>query len=141
MTHRTNVLKIIDELLNIACGKMPEREERMKDISNEVISLEEARAALKCMRLCSFDENEALESIDSLVSRIRKVGTARLVEEIIENRLSDTQRRFMKEYWFPENDSGSPEIESIGGDGPELNDNDQLKYHKNNYKCFHNSLF
>ena len=39
---------------------------------------------------------------------------------------------FMKEYWFPENDSGSPEIESIGGDGPELNDNDQLKYHKNN---------
>lgn len=72
----------------------------MKDISNEVISLEEARAALRCMRLCSFDENEALESIDSLVSRIRKVGTARLVEEIIENRLSETQRRFMKEYWF-----------------------------------------
>lgn len=39
---------------------------------------------------------------------------------------------FNKEYWFPENDSGSPSIESIGGDGPELNDNDQLKYHKNN---------
>lgn len=39
---------------------------------------------------------------------------------------------FMKEYWFPENDSGSPEIDTIGGDGPELNDNDQLKYHKNN---------
>lgn len=39
---------------------------------------------------------------------------------------------FMKEYWFPESDSGSPEIETLGGDGPELNDNDQLKYHKNN---------
>ena len=39
---------------------------------------------------------------------------------------------FMKEYWFPENDSGSPSIETLGGDGPELNDNDQLKYHKNN---------
>jgi hypothetical protein len=38
---------------------------------------------------------------------------------------------FMKEYWFPENDSGSPSIETLGGDGPELNDNDQLKYHKN----------
>lgn len=38
---------------------------------------------------------------------------------------------FNKEYWFPENDSGSPEIESIGGDGPELNDNDQLKFYKN----------
>ena len=39
---------------------------------------------------------------------------------------------FNKEYWFPENDSGSPDIETLGGDGPELNDNDQLKYHKNN---------
>lgn len=39
---------------------------------------------------------------------------------------------FNKEYWFPENDSGSPSIETLGGDGPELNDNDQLKYHKNN---------
>lgn len=38
---------------------------------------------------------------------------------------------FNKEYWFPENDSGSPEVETLGGDGPELNDNDQLKFFKN----------
>ena len=38
---------------------------------------------------------------------------------------------FNKEYWFPENDSGSPNIETLGGDGPDLNDNDQLKYFKN----------
>jgi hypothetical protein len=38
---------------------------------------------------------------------------------------------FNKEYWFPENETGSPEIETLGGDGPELNDNDQLKYFKN----------
>ena len=38
---------------------------------------------------------------------------------------------FNKEYWFPENDAGSPNIETIGGDGPELNDNDQLKFFKN----------
>jgi hypothetical protein len=38
---------------------------------------------------------------------------------------------FNKEYWFPENDSGSPNIETIGGDGPDLNDNDQLKFFKN----------
>jgi hypothetical protein len=38
---------------------------------------------------------------------------------------------FNKEYWFPENDSGSPQIETLGGDGPELNDNDQLKFYKN----------
>lgn len=38
---------------------------------------------------------------------------------------------FNKEYWFPENDAGSPSIDTLGGDGPELNDNDQLKYFKN----------
>lgn len=38
---------------------------------------------------------------------------------------------FNKEYWFPETESGSPEIEQIGGDGPELNDNEQLKFFKN----------
>ena len=32
---------------------------------------------------------------------------------------------------MPESDSGSPQIETIGGDGPDLNDNDQLKYFKN----------
>ena len=46
---------------------------------------------------------------------------------------------FNKEYWFPENDSGSPSIETLGGDGPELNDNDQLKYYKNcrSFSCFY----
>jgi hypothetical protein len=38
---------------------------------------------------------------------------------------------FNKEYWMPEGDNGTPEIETIGGEGPELNDNDQLKYFKN----------
>ena len=38
---------------------------------------------------------------------------------------------FNKEYWFPESESGSPQIETLGGEGPELNDNDQLKYFKN----------
>ena len=38
---------------------------------------------------------------------------------------------FNKEYWFAENDSGSPQIDTLGGDGPELNDNDQLKFYKN----------
>jgi hypothetical protein len=38
---------------------------------------------------------------------------------------------FNKEYWFPENEAGSPDIETLGGDGPDLNDNDQLKFFKN----------
>ena len=38
---------------------------------------------------------------------------------------------FNKEYWMPENENGTPSIETISGDGPELNDNDQLKFFKN----------
>ena len=38
---------------------------------------------------------------------------------------------FNKEYWLPESDSGSPQIETLGGEGPELADNDQLKFFKN----------
>lgn len=38
---------------------------------------------------------------------------------------------FNKEYWFPESDSGTPNIETLGGDGPDINDPDFLKYFKN----------
>ncbi len=70
------------------------------NISDEVISVEEARAALRCMRLCNLDEVEALECVESLVERIRKVSTAKLLENIIETSLSETQRKFIKEYWY-----------------------------------------
>lgn len=42
-----------------------------------------------------------------------------------------TNLPFNKEYWLPESDSGSPQIETLGGEGPELSDNDQLKFFKN----------
>ncbi len=38
---------------------------------------------------------------------------------------------FNKEYWLPDGDNGTPEIDNLGGDGPELNDSDQLKYFRN----------
>lgn len=38
---------------------------------------------------------------------------------------------FNKEYWMPESDAGSPNIEVLGGEGPELSDNDQLSYFRN----------
>ncbi len=41
------------------------------------------------------------------------------------------QMPFNKEYWMPENEAGTPEIEPIGGDGPELMDSDYLKFFKN----------
>lgn len=41
------------------------------------------------------------------------------------------QMTFNKEYWMPESESGTPEIEHLGGDGPELMDSDYLKFFKN----------
>ena len=36
--------------------------------------------------------------------------------------------QFSKEYWLPSKDGESPEIESLGGEGPELSDTETLKY-------------
>lgn len=41
------------------------------------------------------------------------------------------QMPFNKEYWMPESEAGSPQVETLGGDGPELMDSDYLKYFKN----------
>jgi hypothetical protein len=38
---------------------------------------------------------------------------------------------FNKEYWMPESEAGTPDIETLGGDGPDLQDSDYLKYFKN----------
>lgn len=35
---------------------------------------------------------------------------------------------FNKEYWLPENESGSPTIETLSDPGPSLNDSEQLRY-------------
>jgi hypothetical protein len=38
---------------------------------------------------------------------------------------------FSKEYWIPEGDQGTPTIENIGNDGPDLSDTESLKYFVN----------
>ena len=38
---------------------------------------------------------------------------------------------FNKEYWLSENEAGTPQIDVLGGEGPELNDNDQLRFFRN----------
>ena len=72
----------------------------MENVSERLISLEEAKTALKCMRLGGLNEEEAVESLDSVCERVRKVTTAKLVEDIIENRLSAVQRDYIKKYWY-----------------------------------------
>lgn len=39
-----------------------------------------------------------------------------------------TNMPFNKEYWMPENETGSPTIETLSDSGPQLNDSDQIKY-------------
>lgn len=39
---------------------------------------------------------------------------------------------FNKEYWMPESEAGTPQIETIVDNGPQLNDSDQIKYFLSN---------
>lgn len=69
-------------------------------MSEKMISLGEAKTALRCMRLGGLDEEEALECIDEVAERVRKVTMSELVEGIIEEKLSDIQREYIKKYWY-----------------------------------------
>ena len=42
-----------------------------------------------------------------------------------------TNLPFNKEYWMPENENGTPQIETLFDNGPQLNDSEQLKYFLN----------
>lgn len=68
----------------------------MNNISEKLISVEEAKTALRCMRLGDLSEEDALESLDEFAFRLRDVTTSRLVEDIIENSLSEAQREVIK---------------------------------------------
>ena len=41
---------------------------------------------------------------------------------------------FNKEYWLPSKDGETPEIENVGGDGPDLGDTESLKYFADSLK-------
>jgi hypothetical protein len=43
--------------------------------------------------------------------------------------------QFNKEYWLPSKDGEQPEIETLGGDGPELSDTESLKYFSDKLKA------
>ena len=42
--------------------------------------------------------------------------------------------QFNKEYWLPSKDGETPEIETLGGDGPDLSDTEALKYFSDKLK-------
>lgn len=72
----------------------------MNNISEKIISVEEAKTALRCMRLGGLFEGDALESLDEFVFRLRDVTTSKLVERIIERELTPIQSRVLKLYLY-----------------------------------------
>ena len=72
----------------------------MKSISDNIISIEEAQTALKCMQKSSLSADEALETVDEYIERVRAVSMASLTDYIIENRLTPVQREAIKCFWF-----------------------------------------
>lgn len=68
----------------------------MNSITDELISLEEAKFALDCIRRHGFSTEEALESVDNIVSRKRTVTMAYLVDYLIKNRLTRIQAEVIR---------------------------------------------
>lgn len=70
------------------------------------------------------------QTLNSAMNRYRE--DIRFISESGELSINgQAQMPFNKEYWMPESEAGSPEIETLGGDGPELMDSDYLKFFKN----------
>lgn len=64
----------------------------MNSISENLISIQEARAALRCIQRHGFSVEEGLETIDDFVNRVRTINLAWLLNYLIEKRLSPFQR-------------------------------------------------
>lgn len=69
-------------------------------MNERMLTFEEAKTALRCMRLGGLSEDEALDTIEEVADRVRKVSISKLVESIIEEKLSDIQRDYIKKYWY-----------------------------------------
>ena len=91
MTSRTNVRIIV----NVLFKKGGEN-----TLTDKVITIEEARFALRMMEKCSLDSEEAIESIDGYIERMRNLSLAKLTDRIIETKLSDVQQCAVRDYWF-----------------------------------------
>lgn len=72
----------------------------MNTITDNSILLDEARLALREMRNLGFDPEESLEGIDSYVNRVRTICVSELIDNIIETKLTEMQKRIIKDFWF-----------------------------------------
>ena len=68
----------------------------MNSITDNLISVEEAKFALRCMREHLFNEQEAMDSIETVVNRVRNIDMAHLTNHIIDTKLSAVQRHVIR---------------------------------------------
>lgn len=68
----------------------------MNSITDNLISLEEANFALRCMREYCFTPQEAMDSIETVVNRVRNIDMASLTNHIIDTKLSAVQRHVIR---------------------------------------------
>lgn len=73
---------------------------------------------------------QSVATVASAMNRYREVIRFKQDEGQIEVN-GQANMSFQREIWLASGEAGQPEVEQIGGDGPELNDNDQLKYFRN----------
>lgn len=52
------------------------------------------------MRQCDLSPEEAMETVESYVERVRRLSLSDLTNYIIENKLSQVQRQVIRDYWF-----------------------------------------
>ncbi len=68
----------------------------MNSITDNLISIEEANFALRCMKEHLFTPQEAMDSIETVVNRVRNIDMAHLVNHIIDTKLSAVQRHVVR---------------------------------------------
>lgn len=73
---------------------------------------------------------QSVATVASAMNRYREVIRFKQDEGQIEVN-GQANMPFQREIWLASGEAGQPEVEQFGGDGPELNDNDQLKYFRN----------
>lgn len=78
-------------------------------------------------------KNRAKESIGMLMNNYREVVDFDWESGVLETN-GKPMMAFNREYWLPSKDGESPEIETVGGDGPDLSDMEALQYFENKLK-------
>lgn len=77
-----------------------------------------------------MSQAKGMQTLASAMNRYKE--DIKFIGESGELKISGQQELpFQKEYWFPESDAGTPDVQTLGGDGPDMNNLDILTYFRN----------